>query len=120
MYLVIIEGDWNDGDSVYAHYVMHEEGLQYFKSLYKNAQDIRKKLTEQFPETGKCHRDKLIRWDNAIGLLYDDNCGLATDEVKEFFDFWDYCPRGYEQPIHTIDSIAIYKLAEPDPEYIDD
>lgn len=121
-YLIIICGDWNDGDYVYNQTVVNsKKELQIILdgiTMLKTLQQMYHKMDPG--NWGRKFTDVIDLLDDAYSpsedfkneykWLFDTYTKEQMDDMYQIYE--DYIPHGYECQIHTIVSVEVYEFSK--------
>lgn len=132
--MVIFTCDVNDADYIRNNHVLNESELEELEEEVLAVNRIRKSLSDySIPQSGlyRSWKDNMIYYGDVRGILEMYKNGtlsgrtgtsleewaktLSEEDVNKFLSFDDRLPFMDNEEVHTVESIEVYELANPEP-----
>ena len=126
-YLLIVRGDWNDGDLVSSQSFIDEESVEKIKKVVPIIERLQCQKVQEFSphlnyytiidDLSESMDNIFINYDNKVkyedighSVKWEDDCKLTQEEVELILWFdEEFMPYGYVQPCHTLEDVQIYE-----------
>ena len=127
-YLLIVTGDWNDGDIVRSQNFIDEESAEKIKKVVPIIERLQCQEGQKFSphlnyytiigdlldsmDAIDTDYDDEVKYEDVEHLVkWEDDCKLTQEEVDLILWFdEEFMPCGYEQPCHTLEDVQIYEI----------